>query len=90
MAYLSDPNNVYAPFSCKIDWELARWAKLRGPGSTAVSDLLAIDGVANSYFILYHLLNSDLIAQGAPRIVLQILEGAQSDHRPDSTRAPSL
>ena len=38
----SDP---YAPFASRLDWEVARWAKLRGPGSTALSELLSIDGV---------------------------------------------
>ncbi len=37
--------NIWAPFSSEIDWKVARWAKLRGAGSTAFSDLLAIDGV---------------------------------------------
>lgn len=37
--------NMWAPFTSKVDWEMARWAKMRGPGSTAFSDLLAIDGV---------------------------------------------
>ncbi|KAJ3990986.1 hypothetical protein F5050DRAFT_1802251 [Lentinula boryana] len=36
--------NIWAPFVSKMDWELAHWAKLRGAGSTAFSDLLAIDG----------------------------------------------
>jgi len=40
---LSD--NPWAPFNSKLDWEIARWAKLRGPGSTAVTDLLSINGV---------------------------------------------
>ncbi|PIL31105.1 hypothetical protein GSI_05801 [Ganoderma sinense ZZ0214-1] len=39
-------HNPYAPFSSHRDWEVARWAKMRGPGSTAFSDLLAIEGVA--------------------------------------------
>ncbi|KAJ3963659.1 hypothetical protein EV361DRAFT_985417 [Lentinula raphanica] len=34
--------NIWAPFTSKMDWELAHWAKLRGAGSTAFSDLLAI------------------------------------------------
>jgi hypothetical protein len=38
--------NVWAPFASKIDWEVARWAKLRGPGSTALSELLRIEGVS--------------------------------------------
>jgi hypothetical protein len=51
--YTPDPhnashcNNIYAPFKSKIDWEIAQWAKLQGPGSTAFSDLLAIDGVSD-------------------------------------------
>jgi hypothetical protein len=36
----------YVPFLSKLDWELARWAKLRSPSSTAVSELLEIDGVS--------------------------------------------
>jgi hypothetical protein len=38
--------NVWAPFASKIDWEVARWAKLRGPGSTALSELLRIERVS--------------------------------------------
>lgn len=37
-------NNPFAPFT-QMDWYIARWAKLRGPGSTAFTELLAIDGV---------------------------------------------
>lgn len=37
--------NQWAPFTSRVDWEVARWAKLRGPGSTAFSELLAISGV---------------------------------------------
>ncbi|KAF8259944.1 hypothetical protein EI94DRAFT_1706680 [Lactarius quietus] len=36
---------VYAPFLSKTDWEIARWAKLRGPGSTAFSELMSIEGI---------------------------------------------
>jgi hypothetical protein len=43
-------NNVWAPFISKMDWEIARWAKLRGPSSTAFTELLNIDGVGvNTY-----------------------------------------
>jgi hypothetical protein len=41
--------NPWAPFSSRIDWEIAKWAKLRGAGSTAFSDLLAIEGVRTSF-----------------------------------------
>jgi hypothetical protein len=36
----------YAPFCSKTDWDIARWAKLRGPSSSAVSELLEIEGVS--------------------------------------------
>lgn len=52
---IDNPNNPYAPFSSKTDWELACWAKLRGPSSTAVSDLLDIEGVC-IYMYIYILL----------------------------------
>jgi len=42
---LHDPNNIWAPFASKVDWEVAWWAKLHGPGSNSVSDLLNIEGV---------------------------------------------
>ena len=38
-------DNPYHPFTTRMEWEVARWAKLRGSGSTAFSDLLAIEGV---------------------------------------------
>ncbi|KAI8971258.1 hypothetical protein BD414DRAFT_518074 [Trametes punicea] len=39
-------DNPYHPFNSRFEWEVARWAKLRGSGSTAFLDLLAITGVA--------------------------------------------
>ncbi|KAJ6622167.1 hypothetical protein B0H10DRAFT_2014593 [Mycena sp. CBHHK59/15] len=35
---IGDPDNIWAPFSSKLEWELAQRAKLRGPGSTAFTD----------------------------------------------------
>lgn len=43
---LQGAENVWAPFVSRIDYEVAKWAKLRGSGSTAFSELLAIDGVS--------------------------------------------
>ncbi|KAI9435011.1 hypothetical protein F5148DRAFT_1294986 [Russula earlei] len=40
--------NPWAPFASKIDWEIAKWAKLQGAGSTAFLDLLAIGGVCEA------------------------------------------
>lgn len=41
----TSPTNPYAPFTSKLDWEVAKWAKLRGSGSTAFTDLLNVEGV---------------------------------------------
>ncbi|KAH7903443.1 hypothetical protein BJ138DRAFT_974905, partial [Hygrophoropsis aurantiaca] len=43
----------WAPFTSCIDYELACWAKLRGSGSTAFSDLLAIDGLTDALGLSY-------------------------------------
>ncbi|KAJ6526345.1 hypothetical protein B0H19DRAFT_1084449 [Mycena capillaripes] len=50
---LGKPANIYAPFASKMDWEVARWAKLRGSGSTAFTDLLKIEGVAQALGLSY-------------------------------------
>lgn len=44
---LANPSstNPYMPFASKIDWEVAQWAKLRGPSATSFGELLKIDGV---------------------------------------------
>ncbi|KAI0737930.1 hypothetical protein C8Q80DRAFT_1222642 [Daedaleopsis nitida] len=49
----SGTNNPYAPFTSRVDWEVARWAKLRGSGSTAFSDLLGIEQVAERLALSY-------------------------------------
>ena len=38
--------NPYAPFSSRLDWEIARWAKMRGPGSNSLTELLRIEGMS--------------------------------------------
>ncbi|KAG2349243.1 hypothetical protein BDR05DRAFT_1028905 [Suillus weaverae] len=42
----NEEENLYHPFASKMEWEVARWVKLRGLSSTALSDLLAIEGVS--------------------------------------------
>ena len=44
----------WAPFSTHMEWEIARWAKLRGPSSTALSELLKIDGVCRLSLLSFH------------------------------------
>lgn len=51
-------SNIYAPFKSEVDWLFAKWSKLRGPGSTAVTELLGINQV--SYFYYISLSNSNL------------------------------
>ena len=40
-------DSLWAPFRSQCDWEFARWAKMRGPTSTAVTELLAIPEVCS-------------------------------------------
>ncbi len=40
------PDNIWYPFQSQHDWDFTRWAKNRGPSSTAVTELLAINGVS--------------------------------------------
>jgi hypothetical protein len=37
--------SVWAPFHSQCDWEIAHWAKMRGPTSSAMEELLAIPEV---------------------------------------------
>jgi hypothetical protein len=50
-------DNPYFPFSSQIDWELAKWAKLRGPSATSFTELLHINGVS-AISELHHLVIS--------------------------------
>lgn len=45
---IDGPN--WAPFSSQCDWEVALWAKMRGPTSSAMSELLAIPEVCPRRF----------------------------------------
>jgi hypothetical protein len=46
-----DLENTYHLFASKMEWEVTRWAKFCGLSSTALSDLLAIEGVSQILFI---------------------------------------
>lgn len=35
-------DNIFNPFTSTIDWRVAQWAKMCGPGSKAVTELLEI------------------------------------------------
>ncbi|KAK7021100.1 hypothetical protein VNI00_017503 [Paramarasmius palmivorus] len=45
--------NPHAPFVSRMDWEVAQWAKMRGPGSTAVTELLWIEGLSAALGLSY-------------------------------------
>ncbi|KAJ3848502.1 hypothetical protein EV368DRAFT_86547 [Lentinula lateritia] len=45
--------NRWAPFTSHVDWEIAQWAKMRGPSSTAFSELLEIKGVCEALGLSY-------------------------------------
>ncbi|KAJ7935011.1 hypothetical protein B0H13DRAFT_2305169 [Mycena leptocephala] len=49
----STSGNPYAPFKSKMDWEVAKWARLRGSGSTAFTDLLKVEGVRSALDLSY-------------------------------------
>ncbi|KAH6866130.1 hypothetical protein BKA70DRAFT_1134642 [Coprinopsis sp. MPI-PUGE-AT-0042] len=50
---LADKQGPFYPFASQRDWEVAKWAKLRGPGSTAFSELLKIGGVHEALGLSY-------------------------------------
>jgi len=41
-------DNIWSPFQSQRDWDFAQWAKNRGSTSTAVTELLAMDGVSST------------------------------------------
>ncbi|THH26668.1 hypothetical protein EUX98_g7528 [Antrodiella citrinella] len=50
----AEADNPYAPFPTRMDWEIARWGKIFGPGSNAMDRLLAIQGVPEALGLSYH------------------------------------
>ncbi|KAF8265156.1 hypothetical protein EI94DRAFT_1702692 [Lactarius quietus] len=46
--------SVWAPFQSQCDWELAYWAKTRGPTASALTDLLAIPALVEALGLSYH------------------------------------
>ena len=54
--YKSDRESIWSPFTSRCDWLFARWAKMRGPTSSAVTELLAIPEVRSSLCYILTLL----------------------------------
>ncbi|KAJ6527827.1 hypothetical protein B0H19DRAFT_969493 [Mycena capillaripes] len=46
-------DNPWASFTSQMDWEVAKWAKIRGSTSTAFTDLLSIEGVPQALGLSY-------------------------------------
>ena len=42
-------DSLWTPFCSELDWNIAQWVKMRGPSSTAATELLAIPGVRVSH-----------------------------------------
>ncbi|KAL1937051.1 hypothetical protein VTO73DRAFT_15569 [Trametes versicolor] len=67
--------NPYAPFVSATDWKFARWAKRRGPGSTAVSELLEIDNLPELLGLSYknsrelNAIIDNQLSSGRPRFI---------------------
>ncbi|KAH9025638.1 hypothetical protein EDB85DRAFT_2177928 [Lactarius pseudohatsudake] len=65
-------SSVWAPFHSQCDWEITRWAKMRGPTSSAVADILAIPEVVDKLDLSYRTPNElnkiiDTELPGRPR-----------------------
>ncbi|KAJ3557683.1 hypothetical protein NP233_g11677 [Leucocoprinus birnbaumii] len=43
----------WVPFASRMDWDIAKWAKLRNIGSTDLSKLLAIEGLCDALGLSY-------------------------------------
>ena len=52
----TDRDSIWSPFASQCDWLFARWAKMRGPTSSATTELLAIPGVWASLCSIFTLL----------------------------------
>lgn len=67
---ISDPGNPYSPFASKLEWEIAYWAKTRGPSSTAFTELMKIEGVSEIQRTVMHHAHS-LSGSRAPGTIIQ-------------------
>ena len=52
----TDGDSIWSPFMSQCNWLFARWAKMRGPISSAVMELLAIPEVQTSPHLIFTLL----------------------------------
>lgn len=83
--------NIWAPFQSRNDWEVARWAKLRGKGSSAFNELLAIPGVRFEILCHAQKLNYKLFLDcGLPHPILSYHETIRQDYRQSIAWPPEI
>ncbi|KAI0083523.1 hypothetical protein BDY19DRAFT_900159 [Irpex rosettiformis] len=64
---LLNSENPYAPFDSKLDWEVGKWAKLRGPSETSFTELLGINGIKEGLNLSYqNARRLDALVDGLP------------------------
>ena len=82
-AALGGGDNRRAPFNLKKDREVARWVKLQGAGSTAFSELLAVDGVCFNSLSPNHIvfIHVHLTGSQCAQLVIQKLRRTQLNHQ---------
>ncbi|PPR04461.1 hypothetical protein CVT26_002238 [Gymnopilus dilepis] len=52
-SHVNGAHNRYTLFQSRLDWEIAKWAKLCGLGSMALSKLLAMEGIIEALNLSY-------------------------------------
>jgi hypothetical protein len=84
-------DSVWAPFRSQRDWEVARWAKMRGPTSTAMTELLAIPEVwVASYYLLCHVTEFTVIGCRLARPFFSHNQAVERHHRQRTAWAASF
>ena len=76
-------SNIYAPFASKLDWEFAKWAKSSSISSTAITNLLKIEGVRPAVRLTGGAMTRPLyprLGTRTPQSLLQEFWRAQSTH----------
>jgi hypothetical protein len=76
---IGNPENPFSPFSSKIEWEIAHWAKTRGPSSTAFTELMSIEGVSG--ITIYKPLEANNTTCGGPYRCMSGLDFLSRTHQ---------
>ena len=82
-------SNPYSPFNSEIDWEVAKWARLRGPSATSFDELLEINGVRPIH-ALQNILCLHLLAPQTAEPVIRQFKGDEFKTRSPSRTVPQI